>query len=71
VETNKAKASSFTASPEFRDAGDFFIGHPAATLNERQKRVIDLGREGDDFASFKQKTLVPVKPIRSKIQAFT
>ena len=71
METNKAKASSFTASPEFRDAGDIFIGHPAATLNQRQKRVINLGREGDDFASSEEKSLVPVKPIRSKHQALS
>jgi hypothetical protein len=27
----------------------FFISHPAATLNQRQKGVIEPGREGDYF----------------------
>jgi hypothetical protein len=49
----------------------FFISDPAATLNQRQKRVIDLGREGDDFASSEEKALVPVKPVRSKLQVLT
>ena len=49
----------------------FFIDDPPATLNQRQKRVINLGREGDDFASFEEKALIPVKPIRSKLQALS
>jgi hypothetical protein len=49
----------------------FFINDPAATLNHRQERLIDLGRKGDDFASPEEKALVPVKPIRSKLQALT
>ena len=49
----------------------FFFNDPAATLNQRQKRVIDLGREGDDFASSEEKALVPVKPVRSELQALT
>jgi hypothetical protein len=49
----------------------FFIRDPAATLNQRQKRVIDLRREGDNFASSEEKALVPVKPVRSKFQALT
>ncbi len=49
----------------------FFISDPATTLNQRQKRVIEPGREGDDFAPSEEKALVPVKPVRSKLQALT
>ena len=49
----------------------FLISDPAPIFDQRQKRVIEPGREGDDFASSEEKALVPVKPVGSKLQALT